>query len=475
MKPLKSLILFCTAILLPSVVMAAKAKAPEWTVAKPAVRGFYTGVGSAPLSSADNQKLAKERALADLISEIEIKIENNSLLERMDENGNYSERHTDQIRSQAKAWLEGYELVDTYNDGSRYWVYYRLNRDDYADLKKRRSAEAGAEALSYWKQGNRALDNGRFDDAAQLYCQGIKSIEPFADQRLTVDDNGRTMNIGPELLYALSGMFSTITVEFAPEKLRVKPFNAESADIKVGVKTNGKDLNNIAVKAKMDSGTAKITVRGRTDRAGNVNISVSDVSAKPAQRHITVTPVIDIDYVFDTPALKEIGDRLKSLIRSAVIPVEIEDSQLKAVCTTTDMDAGSLSRAIASFINNNYFDIVDDEAEADLRFSISTRFRKGNVVQGDMYPMREYFISTSVLVTDLNAKTNVTTVVIDEMRTLAPEKASVSKARTNAHREVLKKLKKALDRQLLSSKFKRRDGTRTDTDYVDWFSEDNLE
>lgn len=155
--------------------------------------------------------------------------------------------------------------------------------------------------------------------------------------------------------------------------------------------------------------------------------------------------------------------------------MEIEDSQLKAVCTTTDMDAGSLSRAIASFINNNYFDIVDDEAEADLRFSISTRFRKGNVVQGDMYPMREYFISTSVLVTDLNAKTNVTTVVIDEMRTLAPEKASVSKARTNAHREVLKKLKKALDRQLLSSKFKRRDGTRTDTDYVDWFSEDNLE
>ena len=434
--------------LLAATGVSAK-KQPDWIKSKPADTGFYTGIGSAPVSAPDHDRQAKENALSDLMSEIKITIENQSLLSRIDENGKYSERYTNDIRSKSKAWLEGYELVDTYNDGEQYWVYYRLEREKYARLRETRSKEASETALDLWLKANKSLKNGEFINAASLYAQGIRTLEPFGDMRLEVVADGTTMNIASELTYSLQSMFSQFSMTLTPPKMTVTPFNAEASEILV-------NLQGIALSATIDAGSAKINVKAPTDRSGHTRISVSDVSAKPSQRHITITPLLDFDGIFNTPALETLATPLIKMIRPGKVSVEIKDSGLKACYTISDSESANIGRQIATFINKSYFDIVESDTAADLRFDITTSFRQGNIVSGPMYDMREYFSTVTVTVTDLNSQSVVATAHIDDMRSVAPAKTSVKKARNDANRQVLKKFRKNLTHSFWPQNFNAR-------------------
>lgn len=441
--------------LLAATGVSAK-KQPDWIKSKPSDTGFYTGIGSAPVSAPDHDRQAKENALSDLMSEIKITIENQSLLSRIDENGKYSERYTNDIRSKSKAWLEGYELVDTYNDGEQYWMYYRLDREKYARLRETRSKEASETALDLWLKANKSLKNGEFINAASLYAQGIRTLEPFGDMRLEVVADGTTMNIASELTYSLQSMFSQFSMTLTPPKMTVTPFNAEASEILVRIKSGSDNLQGIALSATIDAGSAKINVKAPTDRSGHTRISVSDVSAKPSQRHITITPLLDFDGIFNTPALETLAAPLIKMIRPGKVSVEIKDSGLKACYTISDSESANIGRQIATFINKSYFDIVESDTAADLRFDITTSFSQGNIVSGPMYDMREYFSTVTVTVTDLNSQSVVATAHIDDMRSVAPAKTSVKKARNDANRQVLKKIQKELDSQLLAAKFQRK-------------------
>lgn len=455
MKKLGIYLLFVfSAMAFPAV--AASKNAPDWITSKPAVEGYYTGVGSAPLAADGYDDLAKKRALTDLLSEIEILIENQSLLQRIDDNGEYSERYTNDIRSQAKAWLEGYELADTYNDGSQYWVYYRLDRNKYEQLRRKRSSEAATTALDLWIKGRAALKEGRFPDAADLFAKGIKAIEPFSNQRLEVEHDGRKMNIGAELHSSLSGMFSRLAITATPSKIEMEPLGNGSKEVSIRVVSGTDPVRGVKLKASFDTGTANVNVLGPTDNTGHTRIVLSELSAKPAVRHLTITPIINLDGIFDTPTLAALGDRLKTAITPITITVTVSESEMKAMVRISDRAAEQLARQIAVYVNNNYFDIVSDETEADLAFDIETTFRSGGIEKGTMYNLREYFTSATVTVTDLRKKAVVASAVITDMRSLAPEKTAATKARGDAYRNLLKKLKKELDRQLSTAKFERR-------------------
>ena len=111
MKALKTTLL--GVVLLMPNSLSAEIATPDWVKAKPSSMIYYTGVGSASLSDADYRESAKEKALADLISEIDVEIESSSLLSRSEVSGLFSESYANDIRSRAKASLEGHELVES--------------------------------------------------------------------------------------------------------------------------------------------------------------------------------------------------------------------------------------------------------------------------------------------------------------------------------------------------------------------------
>ena len=105
---------------------------PIWLNEYPADPRYYIGIGSA--SKADDpayQQSARESALAELISQIEVNVSSVSELLEQEQNGNYENVFSAFTQTQARKTIEDFEIVDSFDDGSEFWMYIRLSKSDY--------------------------------------------------------------------------------------------------------------------------------------------------------------------------------------------------------------------------------------------------------------------------------------------------------------------------------------------------------
>ena len=70
------------------------------------------------------QQKAKQNALSDLVSEIQVVIAANSLLNTLGDDGNVKQTFAESIRTEARAEIENFRLVDSWRSDNEYWVYY---------------------------------------------------------------------------------------------------------------------------------------------------------------------------------------------------------------------------------------------------------------------------------------------------------------------------------------------------------------
>ena len=66
---------------------------PDWVKQHPVSGLSYIGIGMAEISGGDYQQKAKQNALSDLVSEIQVVIAANSLLNTLGDDGNVKQRH----------------------------------------------------------------------------------------------------------------------------------------------------------------------------------------------------------------------------------------------------------------------------------------------------------------------------------------------------------------------------------------------
>lgn len=105
---------------------------PDWVKQHPVSGLSYIGIGMAEISEGDYQQKAKQNALSDLVSEIQVVIAANSLLNTLEDDGNVKQTFAESIRTEARAEIENFRLVDSWRSDNEYWVYYELNKGDYA-------------------------------------------------------------------------------------------------------------------------------------------------------------------------------------------------------------------------------------------------------------------------------------------------------------------------------------------------------
>lgn len=87
---------------------------PDWVKQHPVDGLNYIGIGMAEISGGDYQQKAKQNALSDLVSEIQVVIAANSLLNTLEDDGNVKQTFAESIRTEARAEIENFRLVDSW-------------------------------------------------------------------------------------------------------------------------------------------------------------------------------------------------------------------------------------------------------------------------------------------------------------------------------------------------------------------------
>ena len=428
---------------------------PDWVKQHPVSGLSYIGIGMAEISEGDYQQKAKQNALSDLVSEIQVVIAANSLLNTLEDDGNVKQTFAESIRTEARAEIENFRLVDSWRSDNEYWVYYELNKDDYAALVAARRQKAIRNGFDFWYKGHITLQQGDLMTAIELFSNGMEAIRPVLNQELFCSYEGKTINLATELYAALAGVFDGITIVLNPATVSATPFQGIREPIAIGVYRNGNPLRNIRLKAEFVSGSGDLSSMSPTDESGVAALYVRNITSKQAQQEIGISLIDDVFSLFRKGSYAALFKQMLSSLPGATLTINTVQTQTSAYVRSAQSDIEAVERTVKSLLNNHFFNVVASPSEADIIVTLDNKCRKGNTVPGELYNFIEFFSTLGIKIENNRTGQTMLNYSINDERTLVPENKSASQGKNMAARELIKRLNREFAHELKKITFDR--------------------
>ncbi len=352
---------------------------PEWVGGvKPKNSSYYYGIGGAYKngSAEDPAQAAKQKALSDLASEIEIGIVSEFFSQIIEDDNTLKQTYRSTVQARVSEKLRGYELVDTWEDHEEYWVFYRLSKRRYQEWKKEQITKAAALALDLYDRGLGKLSQKDFTASLRHFIDAFKTIEEHLQEPLEVNFQEQQVYLPNELQTSIQDVLDLMQI--APEtrvrsaqvgKRIVPPVTFKV--IHLGEKTA---VYNLPLSFSFGSGGGELPGSGITDRRGRVkvrNVRVTDLSA-----HQTIEAGIDLGRLAGIESTRALYRILSKMswphgrqileVKGRPIYVRTVERNLGSVLSTQ-----SLAPAIAHELAKHGFSPVTSSSEADLLLEIT--------------------------------------------------------------------------------------------------------
>lgn len=423
---------------------------PDWVKQHPVNEFGYAGVGMARISEKGYVNKAKERALADLASEINIQISSSSLLNTIEDNGAVKELYAETILSTVQADMEKYRMVDSWQSGEEYWVYYELNRSDYEEYMEARRQKAIKDGFDFWYRGNSMIEQGDMVSGIDLLIKAWEVVQPVIHLELRCSYNGKTVNLGTEVYASLVGVFNGVTLSVSPSVINGQAFQGIKDPVNVRVLRNDRPLKNMVLQARFLSGEGDISSPAPTDEHGTSSFYIRNITSKQSQQEIRVSLVLDSFKALAKGKYAVLFEKAFAMMPEATVTVNLETKRLTAYIQANNNELRTLATSIRSMLTNNYFDVVETSGQADVVVILENSLKKGASIPGELYNMIEYFSTLSVRILNNRTDAVLLNYSLNDVRTLVPENKSQQQAEAMAVRELLKRLKKEFPLRLKS-------------------------
>jgi len=196
----------------------AFAKKPDWVKKRPHSKIYFVGLGLAQKSGINREYIqtAKNNALSDLSSEITVNISSEFITRVVEQYGMVEEEVKSEIRASTEASLEGFELVDTWEDKNEYWVYYRLRRDLYYQQKQAKIERAMSRSLDLFDKGKVNEENKNISEALSFYLQSLAPIQSHIDEPLETQYRGSKIYLLNEIFSSVQSFLSKVPIILRP-------------------------------------------------------------------------------------------------------------------------------------------------------------------------------------------------------------------------------------------------------------------
>lgn len=324
MRSLLTYLLLCFLFATTTLLVAQPTEpemAPNWVTKRPVNSFKFIGIGVADKSSANNyQGEAKKNALFDLSSEIKVDISSNSILYTVQNNNQFNENFNSLIKLTSTDNIEGYKLVDTYENEKQYWLYYELDKQDYENLKAKKKQLTIAKAVNLINISFADEKDGNFTGSLKKRIQAFGILSPYLNEELAFETTNNVKNIF-ELSNTIQKQLQSITLTSNKINPVLKPYQPSYKPVLYKlVLNNKKPLVDFPFIVKSDNENVRINETASSNSLGDIEISIKQI--KPLNQEIYFTLNPDIDKLMN-------GD---SVSKSSIILLKqfIETAQLKA-------------------------------------------------------------------------------------------------------------------------------------------------
>lgn len=373
-----------------SEVSATAVNAPDWVRARPVTSAYYIGIGMARKDQPGHMEVAKQNALNDLASEISVTVESNSLLHTLDQGRFFNETFTSAIRTRTSEQIEGFELVDSWEDNTHVHVYYRLSKSEHARLKAQRRQQAMDQALDLYGRAQSSLASGDLRGAMDLDLRALLAMKDHWAEAATVDMDGRTVVLGNEIHDHLKRLTSGTVLGIIPERCVLDHGNGFQREMLIAAEhrqgTAQHRLAQLPLVIEYPGQNGPVTERRSTNNDGHARTVVQQVRPDGRQHELVVR--LDMDAL----ASRELEPKLvPALLAGLTVPekrVVIEMVMPRVLLRANEHNLGApvgdagLASTLRQELATRGFRMVEKPAEADLVMELNASTRSGGETAG---------------------------------------------------------------------------------------------
>lgn len=192
---------------------------PDWAQSTPRDSQYYIGVGKVSRSDPDYRELASNRAIQDIALQINAQVSASLSTQEREQFGVFSTDYLSQIETSTTAWLSDLQPYDSFESKSTYYVYYRLNKQQYHAQRTQLKNQALAQAADLLDKYEAQRANPA--QAIPLLLAALDQVIDYVDMDLFTMWQGRQQNIYNEIIARIRDLPSRIKLQWEPDRMSV--------------------------------------------------------------------------------------------------------------------------------------------------------------------------------------------------------------------------------------------------------------
>jgi hypothetical protein len=364
---------------------------PSWLANKPDDELYYVGIGHATKDGQSNYvQEAKKSALEDLVSSIKVNVSSTSVLNQLDDGKGFSEKYQQMIQTKATDDIEEFEQVDVWQDDKNYWVYFRLSKQRYKEIKDEQKRDAVTLGLDFFTKARQSEKSNDPVTALGFYYQGFRAVEKYLAEPLRIQFEGNDILLTNEIIADMQLLLDKMELKVNPNQLTVNRIVAQSGQTilaKVVNKISKNPISGLPLIASFEKGSGDVFPDYKTDDTGMVKILLSKIGSRDLEQTVAVKVNL-LKFAGDNPSA------IYSLVSQKIVPpkdivvmnVLRPLVYLSAVEKKLGVDKTNQQVAdkVKNFLATAGFEFTDNKNKAELAVDINSNSEKG-VVSGSIY------------------------------------------------------------------------------------------
>jgi hypothetical protein len=362
--------------------------APEWVKKTPNDPAWYHGIGTASKTSQmDFRERAKQNALSDMAGNISVNISSSSVLTQYEVDKKFSEYFRDNIKLSTKNYLEGYEMVESWESIDRYWVYYRLSKAEYERIKKERIQTALSKSTGDYRELEKSIQAGKSAEAISSAIKAIEKIKDFLGEDLQTEVSGQSQSYTSRLFADLTSTLQNIRIVYPQNPIQATRGQKSQNEI---VNASAENENQVRL-TNIPVITTYSWFPGKkdelvSDASGTIRIKPGIINSKKKTEYISTFVNFDkmVRETTADPVVRKLLANFK--LTEYVLPVELVPSVFYVAVPEKSPDQKSndsrLQKEITALLINDGFGIAPEPGQSGFVITIESITSKGSERNG---------------------------------------------------------------------------------------------
>jgi hypothetical protein len=353
-----------------AVPVSAAPKAPLWVSARPNNGFKFVGIGFSDKSKTSSYQMeAKKNALYDLASEIKVDISSNSVLYTVQNNNQFNENFNSLIKLSNSDNIEGYQLIDSYENDKQYWVYYQLDKQEYANLKAQKKQQTITKASNLISSSFIDEANQDFSSCLKKRIQAFGVLTPYLSEEINFD---ASLTKGIKNVFDLTNLIqqqlqsifvgtTTGTVGgtravMQQQIQQLKPYQLIYSPLVYKLELKSKSpLQNFPFIVTSDEERIKVVEKTSTNAQGEIQVKVNSV--EPLNQMVAFSLNPDISGLMGSDSVGRAGiSVLKQFIQTPSLKVQAQVSPVNIFVSSTEKNFGKPTgtSVVESFLQQRF-------------------------------------------------------------------------------------------------------------------------